>query len=63
MHVPLIPSPLERVLPIVSPAPRRSVRPLTRPFDRLRTGLQGGGKDKSPSPNGRGVGVRGIPCR
>ncbi len=63
MRAPLIPSPLERVLPIVSPAPVRSARPLTRPFDRLRTGLQRRGKEKSPSPAGRGVGVRGIPCR
>ena len=44
--------------------PRRSVHPLTRPFDRLRAtlSLQGRGKNKSPSPAGRGVGVRVEPA-
>ena len=56
------PSPLERVMRIVSPAPRRSVRPLTRPFDRLRAtlSLQGRGEDKGktrvPLPLGEGLG-------
>ena len=66
MRAPLIPSPLERVLPIVSPAPRRSVRPLTRPFDRLRATLspstgsgqasRGEGKTRAPLPLGEGLG-------
>ena len=39
------PSPSRRVIRIVSQTPRRSVRPLTRPFDRLRAtlSLQGRG--------------------
>ena len=66
MRAPPIPSPLERVLPIVSPAPVRSVRPLTRPFDRLRATLspstgsgqasRGEGKKRAPLPLGEGLG-------